>query len=711
MADISKIKLPDGITYDIKDSVARAALGGGSMVITWPKSALASASAPSTTTKASIPDAAYAYYNNASASTAGSLVAASADKNKFYLVAGVTTDPSGSTKGGDFYDEWVAIQDGSSYVWEKVGDTQFTGDLNITTASFVKTLASGTHTHNYASTSGVTISSGASTGPTVATGGITTSGSVALASSSSTSTGAVQYVQSIGSAAAQGHTHSVTVGTTRLNVSRTTDAVVGASNTYIYATASGGGYDSPTKAYFLTSAAGGGTGTVTASMQQVVSDFNASIENLVTTSIRPAKSISTSSFVTSATTTRFGQVAAYTGLTGTVTAVTGRSSATVATGTVSSDGGGSSVVTNVTAPNTVQGRTSKNVVTAVGGATGSGTSNYIQSISTASIKKVNVVSSATVESTVVTGATDAAVGNGRLMYFASVNGETLEITGKILETSSQSVSTNDYGVSGAYTLASGPVSKAFSTGSVYEADAPSATSLTVSSSKLATTTVYSANAPASTNVSLTPTTTNVIGATAVASGASVNVITAVAKDDTTIDPRDTAVTVATGTVSSDGTGATVVTGVSKTAGQVVGALAGTTTFLTSVSAGSAQAITALGDQSAFSASLSNGASSTGKAKAIVGVSIATQPEFTLATSSSGSVAVGSPGTISITATSTAAVTGTTRYLTVSHSDPTLTTTKLSAAATATSVKTGTNDQTVISGVGTEGLAVIDVKLQ
>lgn len=709
MADISKIKLPDGITYDIKDAVARAALGGGSMVITWPKSALASASAPSTTTRASIPDAAYAYYNNVAASVEGSLVAASADKNKFYLVAGVATNPSGSIKGGDFYDEWVAIQDGSSYVWEKVGDTQFTGDLDITTASFVKTLAPGTHQHTYASVSGITISSGATSGPTVATGGISASGSASLSSSSSTSNGSIKYLEAV-SAAAQGHTHSATVGTTYLSSSRSKDTVVGSSTTWIGVSISGGGYDSPTKSYFLTSAAGGGTGTVSASMKNITVDFNSSTDNLVTTSIRPAKSITTSSFVTSATTTKFGQVAAYTGLTGTVTAVTGRSSATVATGSLSSNGSGSSVVTNVTAPNTVQGRTSKNVVTAVGGATSSNTSNYIQSISSKSLTKVNVVSSATVAGTVVTGATDS-TGNGRLMYFASVNGETLEITGKVLETSSQSVSTNDYGVSGAYTLASGPVSKAFTVESIYEADAPSSTSLTVSSSKLSTTTIYQANAPASANVSFTPTTTNVIGATAVTSGASVNVITAVTKDSTTLDPRDTAVTVATGTVSSDGTGATVVTSVSKTAGQVVGALTGTTTFLTSVSAGSAQAITALGNQSAFSASLSNGASSTGKAKAIVGVSIATQPEFTLATASSGSVAVGSPGTISITATSTAAATGTTRYLTVSHSDPTLTTTKLSAAATATSVKTGTNDQTVISGVGTESLAIIDVKLQ
>lgn len=710
MADISKIKLPDGITYDIKDAVARAALGGGSMVITWPKSALASASAPSTTTKASIPDAAYAYYNNAAASVAGSLVAASADKNKFYLVAGVTTDPSGSTKGGDFYDEWVAIQDGSSYVWEKVGDTQFTGDLNITTASFVKTLASGTHTHKYASTSGVTISSGASSGPTVATGGITTSGSVSLASSSSTSTGAVQYVQSIGSAAAQGHTHSLTVGTTRLNVSRTTDAVVGASNTYIYATGSGGGYASPTKSYFLTSAAGGGTGTVTASMMNVTTDFNASEGNLSTTSIRPAKSITTSAFVTSGTTTRFGQVAAYTGLTGTVTAVTGRSQTTVATGSLDSNGSGSSVVTNVTAPNTVQGRTSKDVVTAVGGATSSSTSNYIQSISTNSLTKVNVVSSATVSGTVVTGATDSA-GNGRLMYFASVNGETLEITGKVLETSSQSVTTNSYGVSGSYTLASGPVSKAFTTGSIYEANAPSATSLTVSSSKLETATIYQANSPASTSVSFTPTTTNVIGATAVTSGASVNIITAVTKDSTTLDPRDTAVTVATGAVSADGTGATVVTGVSKTAGQVVGALAGTTTFLTSVSAGSAEAITALGDQTAISIAVSNGASAAGRALAVRSASISTQPVITLSTVSSGGVAVGAAGEVITASTTTTAATVTTRYLTASHSDPVLTTTKLSATPTNTTVSTGNNTGTVITGIGTEGLAVIDVKLQ
>ena len=65
MADISKIKLPSGNEYDIKDAVAREMISGGiSFIISWTATDYASSTAPTAAKLATIPAGAEVTYNN-----------------------------------------------------------------------------------------------------------------------------------------------------------------------------------------------------------------------------------------------------------------------------------------------------------------------------------------------------------------------------------------------------------------------------------------------------------------------------------------------------------------------------------------------------------------------------------------------------------------------------------------------------------------------
>lgn len=110
MADISQITLPSGDTFNIKDSAARAAING-IFVIAWNGTA-----APAV---ASVPKDVVIKYNN---NTYTGTMAASADTlGKFYLVKSSSQqDPTLL----DIYDEYVTVQNGNAYSWEKIGDTQ-----------------------------------------------------------------------------------------------------------------------------------------------------------------------------------------------------------------------------------------------------------------------------------------------------------------------------------------------------------------------------------------------------------------------------------------------------------------------------------------------------------------------------------------------------------------------------------------------------------
>ena len=112
MPDISKIKLPSGNEYNIKDAVAREMISGGvSFIIGWDGTGV-----PDVT---KIPEG--VTYNGTTYT--GTLDADSQDVQvgAFYLVKSSTTT-SGSPN--DAYDEYVPVGTAGSRSWEKIGDTQ-----------------------------------------------------------------------------------------------------------------------------------------------------------------------------------------------------------------------------------------------------------------------------------------------------------------------------------------------------------------------------------------------------------------------------------------------------------------------------------------------------------------------------------------------------------------------------------------------------------
>ena len=114
MPDISKITLPSGTTYDIKDSVAREAIAGGvSFIIAW--------DGASTPVVANIPAGVQVVYSGTTYT--GTLAVGDAVTGAFYLVKSSTT-PSSQTL--DIYDEYTVIKPTSTttdWFWEKIGDT------------------------------------------------------------------------------------------------------------------------------------------------------------------------------------------------------------------------------------------------------------------------------------------------------------------------------------------------------------------------------------------------------------------------------------------------------------------------------------------------------------------------------------------------------------------------------------------------------------
>lgn len=110
MAEISRITLPSGNTYDLKDATAREMIAGGvSFIVAWNGS--------STPTVANIPKGVVVTYNGTNYT--GTLEASAAVSGAFYLVKSNT-----SVGTLDVYDEYVVADVGGTKQWEKLGDTQ-----------------------------------------------------------------------------------------------------------------------------------------------------------------------------------------------------------------------------------------------------------------------------------------------------------------------------------------------------------------------------------------------------------------------------------------------------------------------------------------------------------------------------------------------------------------------------------------------------------
>ena len=115
MADISKITLPSGNTYNLKDAVARQAISGGVTFII---------AVDAGTTPEGI------VWNNGSSNITGTLKASAAQTGAFYLVKSAHS----SSDANDVYDEYVVITADEAKRWEKLGDTTIT-DVTTTTQS------------------------------------------------------------------------------------------------------------------------------------------------------------------------------------------------------------------------------------------------------------------------------------------------------------------------------------------------------------------------------------------------------------------------------------------------------------------------------------------------------------------------------------------------------------------------------------------------
>lgn len=128
MADISKITLPSGNTYDIKDAVARQAIAGGvSFIVAWNGS--------STPVAANIPAGVVVTYNGTQYT--GTMSAEAAEAGAFYLV-------NSSTEAQDIYSEYVAIGTTGSKSWEKLGDTKANFNVTLNKGTGDQVLGEGT---------------------------------------------------------------------------------------------------------------------------------------------------------------------------------------------------------------------------------------------------------------------------------------------------------------------------------------------------------------------------------------------------------------------------------------------------------------------------------------------------------------------------------------------------------------------------------------
>lgn len=142
MPDISKITLPSGTTYDIKDETARQMISGGvAFNIVWTQ-ANYSMNFPEPGMEDAIPAGVKAYYKNGANYITGTLAASAQLVGQFYLVYDNTEDRN-------LYDEYVVINSSGTYSWEKIGDTSvdldgLVTDVTTTSASFVKSIGTAT---------------------------------------------------------------------------------------------------------------------------------------------------------------------------------------------------------------------------------------------------------------------------------------------------------------------------------------------------------------------------------------------------------------------------------------------------------------------------------------------------------------------------------------------------------------------------------------
>lgn len=411
MAEISKITLPSGNTYDIKDAIARQMIAGGiSFIIAW--------DGTSTPTVANIPAGVVVVYNDVSYT--GTLSTAAAEAGAFYLV-------KSSTQTGtlDVYDEYVIAGPSGSKFWEKIGDTQLDlsslGTLaykdSVTLAKGNGRNVLGSDTTFTATASSVSFSGGSTdsvlgadttfsvTQPTISLGGTTkylsaaASGGGAAWNSKDQKTVVTEYA----SPTTETFVKSVSAETTNKLVTTTIYGVASSSQTGTLISDKVDKKLTTTTVPNVTSAGSASTwsfamGTGVDAETLIISGANSTAPTLGTAITCATGGLSD----TSATTNVGGEVvSSFTATAKSFAVKAAGSGTTVATGSVSSEGTGAAVVTGVTigdSASAITGLGTASTVSVIGasstftntqptitltanGSTGTGRITYLQSAS------------------------------------------------------------------------------------------------------------------------------------------------------------------------------------------------------------------------------------------------------------------------------------------------------------------------------------------
>lgn len=274
MADISKITLPSGSTYDIKDSVAREMISAGvTFIVAW--------NGTGTPAAANLPAGVVA------GGVTGTLAASAAQAGAFYLVKS-STSPTEQTL--DIYDEYVVVKpdtsDSTTWFWEKIGDTQLNLADTVTEVTLNKSTDTAIGTDSTFTITQPTIA--LATGATAGTGVISLTSGVSGKGSSGNS---VTALTGLGTPS----TSSVLTGvkvTTQPTVALATGATAGTGVISVATGASG------TTKYIGGTASGGGAAWNSKDTKTVVTGYAAPTSDTFVKTISPTTSKLTTTSVT-----------------------------------------------------------------------------------------------------------------------------------------------------------------------------------------------------------------------------------------------------------------------------------------------------------------------------------------------------------------------------------------------------------------------------
>lgn len=373
---VSKIVLPSGNPYYIKDGDARDAIdaleqqiaGGMGFKIVWTQTDWSSSTAPTSAKLATIPKDVTVHYKSGASTATGTLVASASTFGNFYLTYSNTQLGS-----QDYYNEYATISESQTYKWEKIGDTRvdLTGvvtDVAVTTPKSTTSVVGPSSTFTItqptiklskdSDTPAASITITEPTGDVTATGDdvtaltglgtpstataltgvkVTTQPTVELTANDSTATGRIKYVEKTGT------TKTNIYVTTSHNNNDTVSAITGITPTTGSAASSVS--VTPTTKKLATTSVTGVQSTTTTASKAGGTTYATGASAASTTNTDWLKGVS----VTNEVLTIGAATMTQDTFTNVTVPVKNSSATTVATGSTTTSGSGANVVTDVDA--------------------------------------------------------------------------------------------------------------------------------------------------------------------------------------------------------------------------------------------------------------------------------------------------------------------------------------------------------------------------